>query len=54
MDKIKKLSIAGFNTCSAFVQARTALLGLSTIFPKDFEVVVNGCSSIYIFYINFY
>eukprot|EP01038_Epipyxis_sp_PR26KG_P009919 gene9919-13342_t len=38
---MRTLVIAGFSSCGAFVQAKAALLGLATIFPKKYQVSVK-------------
>ena len=39
----KKLFLAGWSACGAYQQARAALLGLKTIFPKEFDVTIQEC-----------
>jgi hypothetical protein len=35
------LHVSGYSTCSAYVQAKKALLGLTAIYPDDFSVTVD-------------
>lgn len=37
----KVLNLSGFKTCGAYQQAKTALSGLTTIFPNRFSVNIN-------------
>eukprot|EP00599_Poterioochromonas_sp_BG-1_P011972 CAMPEP_0173155680 /NCGR_PEP_ID=MMETSP1105-20130129/14258_1 /TAXON_ID=2985 /ORGANISM="Ochromonas sp., Strain BG-1" /LENGTH=598 /DNA_ID=CAMNT_0014072169 /DNA_START=279 /DNA_END=2075 /DNA_ORIENTATION=- len=37
----KKLTVSGFATCSAYQQAKNALLGMKAIYPKEFDITVN-------------
>ena len=37
----KVLNLAGFATCGAYQQAKSALKGLTTIFPNRFTVNIN-------------
>jgi hypothetical protein len=39
------LNVAGFNTSSGFIQAKNALVGLATIFPKNFQVIIKECKA---------
>jgi hypothetical protein len=41
--KEKKINLAGWSGCGAFRGAKQALLGLQTIFPKDYIINVTEC-----------
>lgn len=41
----KKLTVSGFATCSAYQQAKNALLGMKAIYPKEFDITVNECKT---------
>jgi len=39
----KRFNVAGWDGCSAYAQARNALVGLQAIFKDDISVNVHNC-----------
>lgn len=43
-EKQKRINLAGWKQCGAFLQAKTALSGLQVIFPQKYAVNITECT----------